>query len=118
MSAAIGAVPEFLDKFEAPFDPLLPGSEQLSLQQRRAIETSGAAPVDFAFLQQAGMFPAAQDPSAALTSTVPPMRIIMMMRHTPRFRIARKLYLERQISVKVAPIWSAAAWRRFVIAEE
>jgi hypothetical protein len=57
--------PWFLDKFDAVLEPLLPGSEQFSLQQRRAIETSGALAVDLAFLQQRGIFPSIQDPSSA-----------------------------------------------------
>lgn len=89
-------------------DPPVLGSEQFSLQQSRAIETSGALPVDFAFLQQAGIFPSAQDPSAALAPTVPPARMITIKRHMTRFRIARKLYLARRISVKAIAVLSSS----------
>jgi len=42
------------DKFEEVLVPL-PGSEQLRLQQSRAIETCGVLLADCAFLQQSGM---------------------------------------------------------------
>ena len=84
--------PRFLKKFEAPLDPLLPGSEQFSLQQRRAIETSGALPVDLAFLQQRGIFPSTQLPSA-LAVTAPPNRAMMTARLKARFTIAKTNYI-------------------------
>jgi hypothetical protein len=47
-------VPVEGEKLEAEFDPVLPGSEQFSLQQRRAIETAGVLSADCAFSQQSG----------------------------------------------------------------
>ena len=77
----------FLEKLEAVLDPLLPGSEQFSLQQRRAIETSGAWAVDLAFLQQRGIFLSAQDPSFALAPITPPTRAMTTARLKARFSI-------------------------------
>jgi hypothetical protein len=45
------------------FPPLLPGSEQFRLQQRRAIETSGTLLLERAFLQQSGTLLSEQEPS-------------------------------------------------------
>ena len=56
--AKAGLVLWFVEKFEVPVDPLLPGSEQFSLQHRRASETPA---VDLARLQQSGMLPCAED---------------------------------------------------------
>ena|ERR1700741_1356376 len=102
MIAVTEVGPWFLDRFEALFDPPVPDSEQLSLQQRRAIETTGALPIDLAVLQQRGIFAFAQDPSSALTPTVELSRAIMKVKLMTRFRISRKLYLAHQMSVKVS----------------
>src|SRR5258705_2129037 len=53
--AAFGLVPCSDEIPEEVLVPLLPGSEQLSLQQSRAIEIDGALLDDCAFLQQSGM---------------------------------------------------------------
>jgi len=58
-----GAMPCGDEKVDEPFAPPLPGSEQLRLQQSRAIETSGVLLVDFAFLQQSGRFDIGHEPS-------------------------------------------------------
>jgi len=76
---------------EALLDPPL-GSEQFNLQQRRAIETSGALPVDLAVLQQRGIFAFAQDPSAALTPTAPLMKAMIIVKLRTRFLIPHELY--------------------------
>ena len=68
-------VPWLRDKFEVVFAPPLPGSEQFSLQQRRAIEVSGAIAVDLAFLQQRGIFLSTGDASAALAPIAVPSRM-------------------------------------------
>jgi hypothetical protein len=87
MIADVGIVPSFLDTFEALVDPPLPGSEQFSLQQRRAIETSGAVPLDRAVLQQRGIFAFAEDPSAALIPNTPLMKTRTTMKLRTRFRM-------------------------------
>jgi hypothetical protein len=51
------------EKLDEMFDPPLPGSEQLRLQQSRAIETSGVLLADCAFLQQSGRFDIGHEPS-------------------------------------------------------
>jgi hypothetical protein len=94
-------VPSSFDRFEALVVPPLPGSEQLSLQQRRAIETPDAGPVDRAVLQQRGMFASAEDLSAALTPTAPLAKAMMIMKLNARFRIPGELYLAGQTAVKV-----------------
>lgn len=91
----------FRDRLEALVDPLLPGSEQFSLQQRRAIETWGALSVDRALLQQRGIFPSALDPSSALAPTTPPSRTIMIVKLNARFSIPGELYLAVRTAVKV-----------------
>jgi len=93
--------PWFLDRFEALVDPPLPGSEQFSLQQRRVIETSGAVPVDFAVLQQRGIFAFAQDPSAALTPNAPLTKAMMIVKLKTRVRIPSGLYLAGRTAVKI-----------------
>lgn len=87
MIAEAEIVPKFFDRFDALVDPPLPGSEQFSLQQRRASETWGAVSVDLALLQQRGIFAFAQDPSDALTPTAPLTRTTMIMKLRARFRI-------------------------------
>jgi hypothetical protein len=77
----------FLDKLEVLFDPPLPGSEQFNLQQRRAIETSGALATDRALLQQRGIFPCTHDSPAALALTAPPSRTMMAAKLKTRFSI-------------------------------
>ena len=99
--AVAGVVPGLVDKFEVLLDPPLPGSEQFSLQQRRAMETWGAVSVDRAFLQHRGIFAFAQDPSAALTPVAPPSRAMTIMRLNARFRILQELYLARRTAVKI-----------------
>jgi|GEM_PF-6466186 len=89
MAVAV-VVPWFLDKFEAGFDPPLPGSEQFNLQQRRAIETSGALEVALARLQQRGMLPCAGDASTALAPIAAPSRTIIMVKLNTRFSISFK----------------------------
>jgi hypothetical protein len=51
------------EKLVDVLEPLLPGSEQLRLQQSRAIETSAVLFADWAFLQQSGRFDIGQRPS-------------------------------------------------------
>lgn len=94
--------PSFLDRLEALVTPPLPGSEQFSLQQRRAIETSRALPVDLAVLQQRGIFAFAEDPSAALTPTAPAAKAMMITKLKARFRIPGELYLAGTRAVKVS----------------
>lgn len=66
MYAALGTIAKaglvlwFIEKFGVVVDPLLPGSEQFSLQHRRASETLGAPAVDLAFWQQSGILPCAE----------------------------------------------------------
>lgn len=93
--------PWLLDKFEAFVDPPLPGSEQFSLQQRRAIETWGAVPVDLAVLQQRGIFAFAQVPSAALIPTAPLARAMVIIKLKARSRIPHELYLAGRTAVKI-----------------
>ena len=64
------------------------------------METSGALAADLAFLQQSGIFPSTQDPSAALAPTAPPTRAMMTARLKARFSIPSKLYLARRTAVK------------------
>ena len=92
MIAVAKVVAWFIDRLEAVVDPLLPGSEQFNLQQRRAIETAGAFATDRAFLQQGGIFPAPV-PSPALAPAVPPNRMMMATKLKARFSISTELYL-------------------------
>ena len=46
-------------------DPLLPGSEQLMLQQSRAMETSAPRFAECAFLQQSGILDVGHEPSCS-----------------------------------------------------
>jgi hypothetical protein len=91
----------FLEKLEAVLDPLLPGSEQFSLQQRRAIETSDAWAVDLAFLQQRGIFLSAEDPSSALTPTAAPAMATIIAKLKARVSIPGELYLAGRATVKI-----------------
>jgi hypothetical protein len=93
MIAVTEVVPWLFDMFEALLGPLVPDSEQLSLQQRRAIETSGILSFDLAVLQQSGIFAFAQDSIGALTPTAPLARAMMIMKLNARCRILHKLYL-------------------------
>lgn len=79
----------------------LPGSEQFNLQQRRAIETSGASRIILAVLQQIGILAAAQDPSCALTPIAPLAEAMMIRKLSARFTICVKLYLSVRTGVKV-----------------
>jgi hypothetical protein len=58
-----GGVPCWGETVEEVLVPVLPGSEQLRLQQSRAIETSGMLLADCAFLQQSGRLDIGQEPS-------------------------------------------------------
>ena len=82
----------------------LPGSEQLSLQQRRAIETSGISRINLAVLQQIGILAVAQDPSCALTPIAPLVEAIMTRKLSARFNIPVELYLSVRTCVKVKPL--------------
>lgn len=97
MIAVTEIVPRLRDKLEALLDPPLPGSEQFNLQQRRAIETSGALATDRAFLQQTGIFPSAHDPSSALAPTAPPSRAMMAAKLKARFSIPGRTIFSGQI---------------------
>jgi len=102
MIAETEIVPSFRDRLEAFVDPLLPGSEQFNLQQRRAIETPGALPVDLAVLQHRGIFAFAQDPSAALRPIALLARAMVMIKLNARFRILHELYLAGRRPVKIS----------------
>jgi len=76
-----------VETLDEMFNPPLPGSEQLRLQQSRAIETSGVLLADCAFLQQSGKFDEASflcEPmptapvsiAATIMNTVSPLRIV------------------------------------------
>jgi len=82
-------------------NPPLPGSEQFSLQQRRAIDTCGAFAADLAFLQQRGIFLSAKDPSSALAPIAPPARAMRRVRLKARFSITGELYLAGRTAVKI-----------------
>jgi len=123
MIAAAEAGAWFLSKFEALLDPMLPGSEQFSLQQRRAIEFSGALVTDRAFMQQRGIFPSTQDPSFVLAPTAPPTKAITTARLKARFSIPNELYLAGWMVVNIALDFSVQPqrlistrkiWRRIV----
>jgi hypothetical protein len=101
MIAEIEMEPWFLNRFEALVDPPLPGSEQFSLQQRRAIETWGAVSVDLAVLQQRGIFAFAQNPSAVLTPTAPLAKAMITEKLRIRVRISAELYVSGKKAVKV-----------------
>jgi hypothetical protein len=56
-----GVEPCCAEKFGETLPALPPGSEQFKLQQRRAIETSGALLLERAFLQQSGTLLSGQE---------------------------------------------------------
>jgi hypothetical protein len=86
--ALLGVTPCFGEKLEEVLDPLLPGSEQLRLQQSRAIETSGVLLGDCAFLQQSGMLVIRLSPSCAPAPTAPPSMAATRVKVVNHFRIA------------------------------
>jgi hypothetical protein len=63
MMAHAGKSTDCSEKLDDVLEPLLPGSEQLRLQQSRAIETSAVLFADCAFLQQSDKFDIGQEPS-------------------------------------------------------
>jgi hypothetical protein len=78
----------FPELLELLVDPPLAGSEQFSLQQRRATEASAVLPLDLAFRQQRGIFAFNEDPSAALMPNTPPIKVTMILKLRTRFRIS------------------------------
>jgi hypothetical protein len=97
MTAAIGVMPGWGEKLDELFEPLLPGSEQFKLQQRRAIETSGVWLVECAFLQQSGMFVSGHEPSptCAPMPTAPQSMVTDRAKAVSHLRIGCGHYIER-----------------------
>jgi hypothetical protein len=75
--------------------PPLPGSEQFSLQQSRAIETTGVLFDDCAFLQQSGILAIEPWPSYVPAPTAPLTRAAMRAKAVSHLRIVVKNYIER-----------------------
>jgi len=97
MTTPLGALPCEGEKLDEVFDPLLPGSEQLRLQQRRAIETSAVLFAACAFLQQSGRFDIGHEPSFsyAPTPTTPLSIAETSMNAVSHLRIVVFDYIER-----------------------
>lgn len=73
---------------------MLPGSEQLRLQHKRAIETSGVLLIECAFLQQSGSFVIGHEPSCSC-APIPialPVRAAISAKAVNHLRIVAENY--------------------------
>jgi hypothetical protein len=86
-TALLGVMVCWGEKLEEVLDPLLPGSEQFKLQQRRAMETLGLLLADWACLQQSGILAIEPSPSCAPTPTAPPSMAATRVKTVSQWRI-------------------------------